>query len=244
MTPLIALLHQRLNSLNATTSNMTNMNPILLIRGMRMRWLLVWIEQQRWTIKLSRPCQLLQLSDSCLRLMWLKIAFAANMVEDNGVAYNNPNLQFQADNSFNGNGFSNLCMDLNMVLLIHEYLDSPSNHIPILGKVLILNHLPWLILMSLLIALIGYSLSRPNSSSSIVSLHLSCYYPTKYQSLTFSQAQQQLAWWDATWTKIVALHSYQTQILVPAPFRANIVGCKWVDMIKRHLNGMISHYRT
>ncbi|XP_022024726.1 uncharacterized mitochondrial protein AtMg00820-like [Helianthus annuus] len=61
---------------------------------------------------------------------------------------------------------------------------------------------------------------------------------------TFRQAQQHPVWWDAMRAEIDALHANQTWRLVQAPADANIVGCKWVYMIKRNHDGSVSRYKA
>ncbi|KAK9053993.1 hypothetical protein SSX86_025068 [Deinandra increscens subsp. villosa] len=75
-----------------------------------------------------------------------------------------------------------------------------------------------------------------------VTYHVSC--TPSSEPTSFQQAQQFPVWRDAMNTEITALHSNQTWVLVPAPPKANIVGCKWVYRIKRHPDGTLSRYKA
>lgn len=51
--------------------------------------------------------------------------------------------------------------------------------------------------------------------------------------------------WHATMNlEFDALLNNQTWVLVPPHLARNIIGCKWVFWIKRHVDGSIEHYKA
>lgn len=51
-------------------------------------------------------------------------------------------------------------------------------------------------------------------------------------------------WHAAMNLEFDALLNNQTWVLVPPHLARNIIGCKWVFWIKRHVDGSIEHYKA
>jgi histone deacetylase 1/2 len=59
-----------------------------------------------------------------------------------------------------------------------------------------------------------------------------------------SQALKDPKWCKAMATEFTALVSHDTWRLVPRPSSTNLIGCKWVFMIKRHPDGTVDRFKA
>ena len=61
---------------------------------------------------------------------------------------------------------------------------------------------------------------------------------------SFKAASKVSEWQDTMKEEISALHTQKTWSLVPLPPNKNLVGCKWVYIIKRDANRSITRYKA
>ncbi|KAJ6422482.1 hypothetical protein OIU84_027443 [Salix udensis] len=64
------------------------------------------------------------------------------------------------------------------------------------------------------------------------------------EPVSYKSAMKIPVWLKAMEEEIVALHAHRTWTLVPLPSHRNLVGCKWIFQLKRHVDGSIAHHKA
>ena len=68
--------------------------------------------------------------------------------------------------------------------------------------------------------------------------------PPSLEPTSVAAAVADYRWRDAMSSELTALMQHNTWQLVPPPPNCNVVGCKWVFRIKRHVDGSVDRFKA